>query len=289
MIVIGGVTGLELVDHQVLPGKQYLDSVDGACSVISPPLRFAPLGPSLSGRFDSSARRRTVGYTIGYPPDHSPGDSLPLVVMLHGFGADHTNALAGMSPAQAVALEVNGRRLAPMALVTVDGGGGYWNPHPSDNPMAMVIDELIPMCQNMGLGSPPHLIGTMGISMGGYGAILLAERYPTLIRAVASISPAVWTSYEEARAANAGAYASAESFVDADAVTHARALRGTAVRIASGNDDPFHAGLVALDAALPEGITIEFSDGCHTGPFFEEQEPPSLAFLSRHLGTAVGV
>lgn len=287
LIVIGGVTGLELVNHEVLPGKQYLDRVDGACSVTSPPFEFAPLGPSISGHFYSRARRRAVGYTIGYPPDHRPGDSLPLVVMLHGFGANHTNALAGMSPAQAVALKVSGRPLAPMALVTVDGGGGYWNPHPNDNPMAMVIDELIPMCQHMGLGSPPDLIGTMGISMGGYGAILLAEKYPAQIRAVAAISPAIWTSYEEARAANAGAYASAAAFANADAVTHARALRGTSVRIASGNDDPFHPGLVVLEAALPEGITIEVSNGCHTGPFFEEQEPPSLAFLSRHLGTPV--
>jgi pimeloyl-ACP methyl ester carboxylesterase len=288
VIVVGAVTGLELVDHQVLPGKQYLERVDGACSVTSPPFEFSPLGPSLSGHFYSPARHRTVGYTIGYPPDHRPGDSLPLVVMLHGFGANHTNALAGMSPAQAVALQVNGRPLAPMALVTVDGGGGYWNPHPFDNPMAMVIDELIPMCQHLGLGNPPDLIGAMGISMGGYGAILLAEKYPALIRAVAAISPAIWTGYEEARAANGGAYASAEAFADADAVTHARALKSTAVRIASGNDDPFHSGLVALQAALPEGITIEFSNGCHTDPFFAEQEPPSLAFLSRHLGAPAG-
>jgi pimeloyl-ACP methyl ester carboxylesterase len=287
VIVVGGFTGFELVNRGVLPGKQYLDRVDGACSVAGPPLGFAPLGPTLSGHFFSQARNRTVAYTIGYPPGHRQGDLLPLVVMLHGFGGDHTDALAGMSPAQAVALEVDGRPLAPMALVTVDGGGGYWNPHPGDDPMAMVIDELIPMCQRMGLGRPPDLIGTMGISMGGYGALLLAEKYPALIRAVAAISPAIWTSYDEARAANAGAYASPEAFADADAVTHARALQGTPVRIASGNDDPFHSGLVALEAALPVGTTVDFSQGCHTDPFFEEQEPPSLAFLARNLDAPV--
>ena len=26
-----------------------------------------------------------------------------------------------------------------MALVTADGGNGYWNPHPGDDPMAMVM------------------------------------------------------------------------------------------------------------------------------------------------------
>jgi S-formylglutathione hydrolase FrmB len=30
--------------------------------------------------------------------------------------------------------------------------------------------------------------------MGGYGALLLAEKYPHLITAVAAISPAIWRS-----------------------------------------------------------------------------------------------
>ena len=41
--------------------------------------------------------------------------------------------------------------------------------------------------------------------MGGYGALLLAEKYPGLISAVAAIGPAVWTSYGQARAVNPGA------------------------------------------------------------------------------------
>jgi pimeloyl-ACP methyl ester carboxylesterase len=208
--------------------------------------------------------------------------------MLHGFGGNHTDALSGMSPAQAVALEVAGRPLRPMALVTVDGGGGYWNPHPHDDPLGMVVDELIPRCQAMGLGQLPDTIATMGISMGGYGALLQAEKYPHLIGAVAAISPAIWTSYEEAMTANAGAYASAGDFADCDAVTHARALTGIPVRIASGQGDPFHPGVVALAAALPAGAVVEFSPGCHTGAFFEEQEPPSLSFLSEHLESPSG-
>jgi pimeloyl-ACP methyl ester carboxylesterase len=182
-----------------------------------------------------------------------------------------------------MALHVNGALLAPIAMVTVDGGRGYWNPHPGDNPMAMVIDELIPMCQRLGLGSPPHRIGTMGVSMGGYGALLLAEKYPHLISAVAAISPAIWTSYDQAQSANPGAYASERDFAADDSVTHARALAGVPVRVASGDGDPFHPGVVALAQALPKGAVVEFSQGCHTGAFFTEQEPPSLAFLAKHL------
>jgi pimeloyl-ACP methyl ester carboxylesterase len=237
----------------------------------------------MSGTFSSAARNRTVGYTIAFPPGHGEGSSLPLVVMLHGFGGNHTSAVVGMSPAQAMALRVNGVPLASMAMVTVDGGGGYWNPHPGDDPMAMVIEEVIPMCQRLGLGRPPKRIGTMGISMGGYGALLLAEKFPHLIAAAAAISPAIWTSYTEARDANAGAYASAADFAASNAVSHASALASTPVRVASGDDDPFHPGVVALAQALPAGAVVQFSSGCHNGLFFTAQEPPSLAFLAQHL------
>ena len=149
--------------------------------------------------------------------------------------------------------------------------------------MAMVIDELIPRCQRLGLGAPPLRIGTMGVSMGGYGAILLAEKYPHLIACVAAISPAIWTSYAQAQDANPGAYVSAGDFAADDAVTHASALAGVPVRVASGDSDPFHPGVLALAEALPKGAVVELSPGCHTGAFFTEQEPPALAFLAQHL------
>jgi len=282
-VVAGGVTGVELVSHRVLPGKALLDNIDGACSVPGPPLRYAPLGPWFSGAFYSHARRRRVGYTIAYPPGHRPGAALPLVVMLHGFGGNHADALAGMSPAQAVAINSGGTALAPIAMVTVDGGGGYWNPHPGDDPMTMVTGELIPRCQRLGLGRPPQRIGVMGISMGGYGALLFAEKHPGLFAAAAAISPAIWTSYAQANAANSGAYASAAAFDANDVITHTASLAGRPVRVASGYDDPFYPGVQALARALPHGAVVNFARGCHTGSFFLEQEPPSLAFLARYL------
>src|SRR4029079_7344488 len=116
---------------------------------------------------DSRPRRRSVGYTIASPPGHRRGDELPLVVVLHGYGGNHANALAGMSPAQAVALKSGGRpgsamARSPMALGTVDGGGGYRNTQPGDDPMAMVVHELIPRCQRLGLGRAPRRVAVMG-------------------------------------------------------------------------------------------------------------------------------
>jgi enterochelin esterase-like enzyme len=281
---VAGGSAFELVQHGVLPGKSELDQLDGACAVpVADLAAHAAPGPQVAGSFYSAARRRAVGYAIGYPPGHRPGDKLPLVIALHGFGGSHLDALSGLTPAGAAALCAAAAPRSPMALVTVDGGGGYWNPHPSDNPQAMLVDELIPLCRRHGLGTGPGQIGVLGISMGGYGALLLAEKYPGLVGAVAAISPAVWTSYAQAWAANPGAFASAADFAADDVIMHAGALARVPVRVAAGTGDPFYPGVQALAGALPQAAEVYFGAGCHTGPFFQEQEPPALAFIARHL------
>ncbi len=286
-VAAAGAGALELAARGVLPGRQLVDRLDGACSVASPPLALLRPRPLGVGELLLPRPPPRVGYTIAWPPGHRPGTPLPLIVALHPFGADHQTALTGMSLPQALALRVHGRPLPPMAMAAADGGPGYWNPHPGDDPMAMVIDELVPLCRRHGLGQGRghgrRPIGTLGISMGGYGALLLAEKHPGLISAVAAIGPAVWTSYGQARAVNPGAYASAAAFADADAVTHARALAGVAVRVACGQGDPFYPGVRALARELPPGAVTVLAKGCHSYPFFTAQEPPSLAFLGRHL------
>jgi len=280
-VVASGAAGVELVANDVVPGHQVLNELDGTCSVASPSLQFAPLGPTTAGQFFSNARRRVVGYEIAYPPGHRPGSELPLVVALHAYGGDHTRALPGLTPAQALAgYPVHGQPVPPVALVAADGGGGYWHAHPGDDPMGMVVDELIPMCRGLGLGTVR--VGALVVSMGGYGALLLAEKHPDLVDAVAAISPAVWTSYVQARAANPGAFGSGRDFAANDVIAGAAALRAMPVRVVSGRSDPFHPGVSALAGHLTPG-TVEVSKGCHTGPFFAAQLPPSLDFLAAHL------
>ena len=280
-IAVAAAGGLELVDHRVLPGKHLLDQIDGACDVNVPPERFRVQGETLTGRFFSAARHREVGYTIAYPPGHGRGSRLALGLCLHADGGDHTSGLGGLSLAQALA----GNGLPPLALVAADGGNLYWHRHPGDDPMAMMIDEVVPMCRRLGLGATPGSIGTIGISMGGYGALLLAERYPRLISAVSAISPAVWTSYGQAKTANPGAYRGPADFTENDVITHVSSLAHTPVRVCSGLEDPFHPGVVALIDALPRASVTEISTGCHDGMFFAGQRHRSIQFLGEHLST----
>lgn len=276
---LGG--GYELIERGVLPGKVRLDQLLGACDVAGPQLTFATPGPAVSGEFFSQARNRTVGYTIAYPPGHQPGDRLPLAISLHGYGGNHTSGLGGITLTRALGARAGGRPLPAFALIAVDGGGLYWNPHPGDDPLAMLADEVIPMCRQRRLGA--GRVGVVGISMGGYGALLLAERHPRLIAAVAAMAPAVWITYAQARSVNAGAFASADDFTRDDVITHADALAGIPVRIVSGDDDPFHAGVLALARVLPPSATVQFTPGCHDDSFFASQQHQSLAFLGEHL------
>jgi len=273
------VGGLELVDHRVLPGKHYLDEIDGTCSVHVPKETFAVSGPTASGRFFSLARRREVGYTIAYPPGHRPGDRLPLVLYLHAHGGNHRSALGSVPPARALA----GNGISAFAIAVFDGGNLYWNPHPGDDPMGMIVDEIIPMCRRHGLGTEPGMIAAVGESMGGYGAILLAERHPSLLAAVAAISPAIWTSYAQAVHVDRSAFASVQDFARDDVITHAGTLAHVPLRIASGSNDPFHPGVVALARRLGPSSTVEITSGCHDTGFFNSQQQRSLQFISRHL------
>jgi hypothetical protein len=62
--------------------------------------------------------------------------------------------------------------------------------------MAMGVDELIPLCQEDGLGRAPWPIGVLDVSMGGCVALLMATCPPSscfladhLARTVALIRP----------------------------------------------------------------------------------------------------
>lgn len=285
--VIAAVGVVELVSSGALPGKGLLDRLDGACSVPAPSEAYDVSGPTLTGSFFSHARNRTVGYTLAYPPNHHPGRRLPLVLYLYGDGGNQTSSLGGIAPARALAGRVRAGALPAMAIGVVDGGNSlYWNAHPGDDPMRMLTDEFIPLCKRHGLGVSPHSIGALGISMGGYGALLLTEKHPHLIKATAVISPAIWTTYDQARAVNPEAFTDATAFAENDVITHASRLMDIPVRIASGSDDPFHPGVIALAKRLPTTAHLELNAGCHDDAYFAEQQLPSLQFLGQHLADA---
>ncbi|HEX3468071.1 MAG TPA: alpha/beta hydrolase-fold protein, partial [Candidatus Elarobacter sp.] len=123
----------------------------------------------------------------------------------------------------------------------------------------------------------------IGQSMGGYGALLAAERVPERYRAVAVAGPAIFPSFDDERQSVGDAFDSAADFARYDVTAHAAALRGVPVQIWSGNRDPFQPGVRAFARACPSA-QVHLTAGCHDDGFWRATAAPVLAFVGAHFG-----
>jgi aminodeoxyfutalosine deaminase len=112
-----------------------------------------------------------------------------LLVLLHGKSASPSQFL---SQPFFDTLATPGRR-APYVLLLDGGDDSYWHDRADGKWGSMVVREAIPagVVHTREHHVAADAIG--GISMGGYGALLLASRYPGFC-AVGVQSPALWTS-----------------------------------------------------------------------------------------------
>ncbi|MQY03056.1 alpha/beta hydrolase [Actinomadura macrotermitis] len=271
-----GMAGL--VEAEVLPGKVRLDRALGKCGD-TPPVP-AERADVRTERFRSAARGRDVAFTVASPRGHAL-KGLPVALVLPGLGSD-SSALSGMNLhaylAQAVA-----HGAPPFALVGLDGGDTYWHRRANgDDPQKMVTDEVLPRLRRLGLRT--DRIGLSGWSMGGYGALLLAQALgPRRVAVAAVSSPALFRSYAKARAANPGSFDDEADFARHDVVARLDRLRPIPLWIDCGTSDPF--APVVRDALgrmspRPEGGLF---GGCHDGAYWRRRTPGRLAFIGRHL------
>jgi pimeloyl-ACP methyl ester carboxylesterase len=168
----------------------------------SPPAATVPPAPltvrTSAGSFDSAYRPGVATHWSLAAPDMPPGNpqpELPVVIFLHGLGGDHSVLLENLAADEALQrhLDAGG---APFAIAAVDGGDNWWHPRANGtDTQSMLVREFAPFLGRRGydLGR----IGLLGLSMGGFGALLLASqgRLPG-VRAVAAMSPAVWEAYD---------------------------------------------------------------------------------------------
>jgi dienelactone hydrolase len=275
--------GYGLVQAGDLPGKYRLAELTGACGA-PPPAPRGPLPRRRDLRFYSARRRRVVTMVTLLAGGAAPA-GLPVVVALHGLGADASSAATLLAPALA-------RAGTPLAVITVDGGSSYWHQRADgDDPQGMILHEVLPRAAAQGLATAR--IGLTGWSMGGYGALLLAERlagWPAGAprpAGVAVLAPAAFATYADARAADKRSFDSAADFARNNLFSRLSELRHVPSYIAVGVDDPFAPIGAELRTRLqrltgqPPGGGI--GGGCHDDAFWAQHFPGALAFLARGL------
>jgi hypothetical protein len=285
-----------LVEAGVVPGKYRLARVLGACgSPPPPPSGREPTRQQTS--FWSAYRHRMVAMVTLIPAGAASARGLGVVVALHGLGGDAMTTASRFAPGMTAAA------VRRFAVITVDGGNTYWHRRADgDDPLGMIIHEVLPRAAAAGLRT--ERIGIVGNSMGGYGALLLAERLgPGPARAagpgpgpvqpgpaaagVVAASAAVFASYAEARAADPGAFDGPADFARNSVLAGLPALRGVPARIDCGSSDPFAPMTLLLRDRLerlaghPAQGGIE--PGCHDNAFWARGLPAELTFVGRQL------
>jgi pimeloyl-ACP methyl ester carboxylesterase len=187
-----------------------------------------------------------------------------LLVLLHGKGAGPSQFLSQPFFDALAAL----RDHAPEVLLLDGGDDSYWHDRGDGAWGSMVLREAIPA----GLGrTGAQRIALGGISMGGYGALLLGSRNRAYC-AVGVQSPALWTS---PGATAPGAFDDAQDYERND-VYRLRPPRPLWIDL--GASDPFHDA--TLSYARRAGVHAHVSPGGHDTIFWDEHMPAFLRFFA---------
>lgn len=143
----------------------------------------------------SSILNRSVSYTVYLPADYEKSErTYPVVYLLHGYTDDNTgwlqfgevNRYADKAIAEGV--------ISPMIIVMPDADSSWYiNSYDGkENYEDFFIKEFMPSIEKTyRIKAQKRYRGIAGLSMGGYGTLIYALKYPQLFAAAAPLSAAV--------------------------------------------------------------------------------------------------
>lgn len=247
-----------------------------------------------------------VRYTIYLPSDYeSSRRSYPIVYLLHGFSDDDTGWLQFGEANRIADNAIATGAIPPMILVMPDGGVS-WYVNNYNGAVAwedMFIDEFMPHIESeYRVRTKKEYRGIAGLSMGGYGSLVLAMRHPELFAAVAAFSSGIvtredWTASPQDRydrtwgvVFGPGLAGSARvtehwlrySVLDIVENTAADELKQVRYYIDCGDDDFLAVGNATLHILLTQKKVphqYRVRDGAHTWSYWRTGLPDGLRFI----------
>ncbi|HSS68738.1 MAG TPA: alpha/beta hydrolase-fold protein [Nocardioidaceae bacterium] len=222
----------------------------------------APKGQFHLETVHSDARGTDVELFTAVPDGYGDGAGLPVVIVLHG-GTGRPHDYEGFGFPQFVTQSVSDGN-EPFVLAGADSGVLGWQPSGSDDPQAMVVEEMPQWLADRGYDADRRVL--WGWSLGGRGSLLLAEAYPDYARSVAAFSPALQ---------------------DGDkAFDGVEALADVPLAIWCGTEDMFYDNDRAFVAALsPKPEIVTYAPGAHTRYFWNNHTLEAFKFCAEHLST----
>ena len=143
----------------------------------------------------------TVKYSVYLPASYasSPDKHYPVVYMLHGYGDDNNSWNGSWLHANSKIDALTEKGMGEMIYVFPQGFKPYYC-NRYDNTfsyMDMFVNELIPLIDSSLRTIPDKQHRALtGYSMGGFGAVALAEKHPELFIACAPLSMSVRTDWQ---------------------------------------------------------------------------------------------
>lgn len=240
----------------------------------------------------SPSLRQRVDLTLFVPEQAGRAGAsrhLPLVILLHGvYGSHWAWALKGGAHRTAVEL-IETRQIAPMVLAMPSDGGwgdgsGYVR-HPTQDFERWIVDEVPEAARAavpaLATESPLFI---SGLSMGGFGALRLAAKYPERFRAAGGHSSI--TEFEqlglfvEEPLARYGCPAEDQSVFET-MLRHQNRL--PPIRFDCGKEDPLLEHNRTLSSRMKSaGIPHQYEEfpGGHEWPYWEKHLADMLRFFS---------
>jgi S-formylglutathione hydrolase FrmB len=159
-------------------------------SFFNPPPQ--PLPREAHRSYESAAMKTKVGYNIYVPPGYADAGNTnrcPVIYWLHGRGCSESN---DQFPASTVDAAIRSNTIPPLIYVYASGGGMSFYSDSVDSQWlaeTTIIRELIPHIdaayQTVARRNGRAI---QGMSMGGFGALKLALKYPELFSSVVAFA-----------------------------------------------------------------------------------------------------
>lgn len=255
----------------------------------------------------SKILNRDVSYSVYFPEEYDSNvRSYPVIYLLHGYGDDHTTWINKGNISWYADAAIKSGKIPPVIIIMPDAGVSmYVNSFDGKNNYEdFFIKEFMPAVESSyRIKQSKYSRGIAGHSMGGWGCLLYALKYPDLFIATAPMSAGIHddkdiVTYDDQRWETVfgsifGYHLKSTERLNKDWYKNSilkiveekpqEDLQKVKIRISSGDQDYLLKGSLLLHLALSQkniNHQLRINEGAHTWLFWRSDITDALEFIA---------